>query len=215
MKISLPQHTRIVLTSNSKNSQFTNAISDMDSGNGNELVKGIWWYVTMVHDGTNDIIYVNGVVANTKPAAGKLNNTARILGIGNNPIDGGQYFNGALDNLKIYNKALTAAEVTKLYNTGSTPVNEQASAELSASVKSISPNPTSDFLTVTHSFNNTETVLVRVFDLLGREIDAVNFGNQIPLGQFSLNVSKYPQGTYLINFVKNGESLGAMKFVKN
>lgn len=215
MKISLPQHLKIVFTTNSKNAQFANAISDMDAGGGNELIKGIWWYVTMVHDGTNDLIYVNGVLVNTKPAAGKLNNTARILGIGNNPIDGGQYFNGALDNLKIYNKALTAAEVAKLFATGSTPVNEQTSAELKASVKSISPNPTSDILTVNHSFNNTETVLVRVFDLLGREIDAVNFGNQIPLGQFSLNVSKYPQGTYLINFVKNGESLGALKFIKN
>lgn len=215
MKISLPQHTRIVLTTNSKNAQFANAISDMDSGNGNELVKGLWWYVTIVHDGTNDIIYVNGVVANTKPATGKLNNTARTLVFGNNPVEGGQYFNGALDNLKIYNKALTASEVTKLFNTGSTPVNEQASAELSSSVKSISPNPTADILTVTHSFTNTETVLVRVFDLVGRQIDAVNFGTQIPLGQFSLNVSKYPQGTYLINFVKNGESLGALKFIKN
>ncbi|MBL0109520.1 MAG: hypothetical protein IPP42_01080 [Saprospiraceae bacterium] len=48
LKISIPQHTKIVFTTNSKNAQFTNAISDMDSGDGNELVKGIWWYVTMV-----------------------------------------------------------------------------------------------------------------------------------------------------------------------
>ena len=215
-KISLPQHLKIVWTTNSKNAQFNNAISDMDSGDGNELVKNIWWHVVMVHDGVNDIIYVNGVETKRKPAAGKLNSTARNLYFGNNGSNGGQYFIGALDNVKIYNKALTAGEAKKLYQTGSTPVDEYASEALKAAVKSISPNPTADVLNIKHAFTGNEAILVRVFDLAGREIDAVNFGkNQIPNGQFSINVSKYPQGTYLLNFVQDGKSLGALKFVKN
>ena len=188
----------------------------MDSGDGNELVKNIWWHVVMVHDGVNDIIYVNGVETKRKPAAGKLNSTARNLYFGNNGSNGGQYFIGALDNVKIYNKALTAGEAKKLYQTGSTPVDEYASEALKAAVKSISPNPTADVLNIKHAFTGNEAILVRVFDLAGREIDAVNFGkNQIPNGQFSINVSKYPQGTYLLNFVQDGKSLGALKFVKN
>ncbi len=215
MKISLPQHRKIVFTTNSKNTQFPNAISDMDSGDGNDLTKGIWWYVTMVHDGTSDIIYVNGVQTNIKPAPGKLNNTARALAFGGNPIDGGQYFLGALDNLKIYNKALTAAEVKKLFTTGTTPVEDVASAELLAFVKSIFPNPTTDILTIKHAFTGTDAVLVRVFDIAGREIDAINFAkNKIPAEQFSINVANYPKGTYLLNFVQEGKSLGALKFVK-
>jgi hypothetical protein len=52
--------------------------------------------------------------------------------------------------------------------------------------------------------------------LTGRQIDAISYGkNQIPTGQFSLNVSQYPQGAYFINFVQDGKSLGALKFVKN
>jgi hypothetical protein len=74
-KISLPQHLKIVWTTNSNNVQFPVFISDMDSGDGNEMVKTFWWYVTMVHDGTNDIIYVNGVQTNIKPTLGKLNST--------------------------------------------------------------------------------------------------------------------------------------------
>ena len=215
MKISLPQHRKIVFTTNSKNTQFPNAISDMDSGDGNDLTKGIWWYVTMVHDGTSDIIYVNGVQTNIKPAAGKLNNTARTLAFGGNPVDGGQYFLGALDNLKIYNKALTAAEVKKLFTTGTTPVEDVPSAELLAFVKSIFPNPTADILTVKHAFTGTESLAVRVFDIAGRQIDAVNFAkNKIPTEQFSINVANYPKGTYLLNFVQEGKSLGALKFVK-
>lgn len=41
-KISLPQHLKIVWTTNGKNVQFPTFISDMDSGNGDEMVKGIW-----------------------------------------------------------------------------------------------------------------------------------------------------------------------------
>lgn len=214
-KISLPQHLKIVWTTNSKNAQFTNAISDMDSGDGNELVKNVWWYVTIVHDGTNDIIYVNGLEVKRKPAAGTLNSTARPLVFGNNPIEGGQYFNGALDNVKLYNKALTAAEITRLFNTGTTPVDEIASAELLKMVKSISPNPVTDILTVRHSFTAKESLSIRIFDFTGRQVDALNFAkNQIPGGQFTIDVNKYPPGTFLINFVRDGKSLGAMKFIK-
>lgn len=214
MKISLPQHLKIVLTTNSKNAQFTNAISDMDSGDGNELVKGTWWYVTMVHDGTNDIIYVNGIETKRKPAAGTLNNTARTLVFGNNPIEGGQYFNGALDNVKIYNKALTAAEVKKLFTSGTTPTEDQSAALLTV-VKGIYPNPAINLLTVKHSFSSKEDVLIRVMDPLGRQVDAIHFTkNSMPSGYFNLNISKYAQGTYFMNFVQDGKSLGSMKFIK-
>jgi Concanavalin A-like lectin/glucanases superfamily/Secretion system C-terminal sorting domain len=214
MKVSLPQHLKIVLTTNSKNAQFTNAISDMDSGDGNELVKGTWWHVTMVHDGVNDIIYVNGIETKRKPATGTLNSTARPLVFGNNPIEGGQYFNGALDNVKIYNKALTAAEVKKLFTSGTTPTDDQ-SAALFTMVKGLYPNPAINTLTVKHSFTNKEDVLIRVFDPLGRQVDAIHFAkNSIPAGYFSVNVSKYTPGTYFINFVQDGKNLGALKFDK-
>ncbi len=214
-KISLPQHLKIVWTTNSKNAQFTNAISDMDSGDGNELVKNVWWNVTMVHDGTNDIIYVNGIETKRKPADGTLNSTTHPLVFGSNPIEGGQYFNGALDNVKIYNKALTAAEVLKLFNTGTTPTDDQSSAALLTYVKGISPNPGINRITVQHSFTNKEDLLLRVFDTYGRQIDAIRFDkNQIPASQFDINISKYSSGTYYLHFVQNGKSLGSMKFIK-
>jgi chitodextrinase len=213
-KISLPQHLKIVWTTNSKNNLSNNFITDMDSGDGNEMTKGLWWHVTMVHDGVSNIVYVNGIETKKAATTGKLNSTARPLYFGCNGVEGGQYFNGALDNVKIYNKALTAAEVNKLFKTGTTPTAE-TNVELLAVVKGVSPNPVTDVLTVKHAFTGNETVLVRVFDMVGRQIDAVSFGkNQIPTGQFSLNVGKYPQGAYMLNFVKDGQSIGSVKFMK-
>jgi hypothetical protein len=62
----------------------------------------------------NDKIYVNGQLANTKPAAGKLNSTGRPLGMGGNPVEGGQYFNGALDGLEFTTSRSPAESSTSL-----------------------------------------------------------------------------------------------------
>jgi hypothetical protein len=213
-KISLPQHLKIVWTTNGNNAQFTNFISDMDSGDGNEMVKNFWWFVTMVHDGANNIIYVNGQQTNIKPVNTKLNSTSRPLCFGNNPIEGGQYFIGALDNVKIYNKALTAAEIAQLYNTGSTGTVE--GVELGRYVRAVAPNPATDFLHVQHTFNGNQPLLLRVFDLQGRQVGHLNYDqNETPAGQITLPVGAYPQGTYLLNFVLGGKNLGSIQFVKH
>jgi chitodextrinase len=212
-KISLPQHLKIVWTTNSNNTQFPNFISDMDSGDGNEMVKGFWWHVVMTHDGTDDKIYVNGQIANSKPAPGKLNPTARSLGMGGNPVEGGQYFDGALDELKIYNRALTASEAAGLYNTGTTGAKDLALDGLDGFIEAVYPVPTTDVLWVKHRFDGSETLTLRVFDAQGRQVDQVRYDkNEVPNGLLSLKTGAYPQGKYFLNFVLGGLSLGAVPF---
>lgn len=213
-KISLPQHLRIVWTTNSKNAQFDNAISDMDSKDGNELVKDFWWYITMVHDGTDDIIYLDGNEVNRKPASGILNITARALGMGSNPVDGGQYFEGALDELKIYNRALTTDEVKKLFTSGTTGLKDLVS-KISSLVEVVYPNPTSEKLIVRHQFNGDKVLLLRVFDLAGRQIDAIQVSAaQLINKEISLDVGSYVTGLYSLNFVLAGENMGSVPFFK-
>ncbi|MEY4105752.1 MAG: hypothetical protein RL181_94 [Bacteroidota bacterium] len=210
-KVSLPQHLKIVWTTNSKNDRFDKSISDMDSRDGNELTKGFWWYVTMVHDGKDDIIYIDGKEANRKPAPGTLNSTARPFGMGSNPIEGKQYFIGALDEVKIYNKALTAAEIAKLYASGVTDVPD-ARSDLSGIVRMAYPNPAKDELFLEHRFPASAQVLLRVFDVQGKQLDAQRF--QGGDGTFRLDVSQYPAGQYALNFVVDGAHYGTLQFVK-
>lgn len=214
-KVSLPQHLKIVWTTNSHNTQFPVFISDMDSGDGNEIVKGFWWHVVMTHDGTDDKIYVNGQLANSKPAAGKLNPTARTLGIGGNPIEGGQYFNGALDELKIYNRSVTAGEAEALYNNGTTGTKDLSQDGLQGFIDAIYPLPANEQLFVKHHFDGKKELLLRVFDLEGRQIDGLRFDkNETPTGVLSLKTAAYPQGKYFLNFVLDGQSIGSVKFEK-
>ncbi len=213
-KISLPQHLKIVWTTNSNNAQFPNFISDMDSGDGNEMLIGFWWYVTMVHDGQFNIIYVNGEEVRRKPVLGKLNSTGRPLGFGNNPIDGGQYFIGALDNVKIYNKALTAGEIATLYATGISSTDEPNL--IIAYVDQVFPNPAAERITVRHRLPANQNLLVRVYDLQGRQQDVLRLSRaDVANGEFSLRVEHYPAGMYSINFVFGGKNLGSVKFTKH
>ncbi|MBC7777093.1 MAG: LamG domain-containing protein, partial [Phycisphaerae bacterium] len=109
-KISLPDHGKVVWTTN-----HTNGISDMDAGGGNELPIGIWKQVVMVHDGTTDKIFIDGVLAATKAVVGTLNTTTKPLGIGFNVIDGGNWFDGVIDDIAIYNFAVSDAGIGLLY----------------------------------------------------------------------------------------------------
>src|SRR5688572_21286822 len=103
-KISLPSHGKPVFTTNHEN-----GISDMDSGTPLEI--GEWTLVTMVHDGLKNIIYFDGVQVAEKDVVGNLNTTTHDLGIGYDPIDGAGFFNGAIDEVTIWDGALDAAAV--------------------------------------------------------------------------------------------------------
>ncbi|MCC6281341.1 MAG: hypothetical protein IT262_12105, partial [Saprospiraceae bacterium] len=66
-----------------------------------------------------------------------------------------------------------------------------------------------------HAFDGAQPLLVRVFDVAGRQIDDLRFAkNEVPAGQFSLNVHNYPIGNYTVNFVLDGKNLGSVQFNK-
>jgi RHS repeat-associated protein len=79
---------------------------------------GTWYHMTVTRDDANVKVYVNGVLAktvstgNTKPSYG-TGTVAAIIGARFNLT---QFFQGALDDVRIYNRALAAAEITELYN---------------------------------------------------------------------------------------------------
>lgn len=214
-KISLPKHTRIVFTTNSKTSQFPSLISDMDSKDGNEMVPGFWWHVIMTHDGEFNRIYVNGEMVNEVSAPGTLNSTALPFCMASNPVEGGQYFHGALDEVKLYNKAITAEEASKLYNSGTTGT-KSMDDDVAALVESVYPNPATDKIWIRHQFNTAAPMLIRIMDSRGRQIDAIRYqAGALPAHKFSINTSGLCTGAYYLNFVSNEHSLGSVKFQVN
>lgn len=79
-----------------------------------------WHHIVGQYDGTNWKIYVDGVEkASTPQASGALVNT-KPLNVGTSDINGvlSRFLNGKIDEVRIYNRALTATEVKQLYNLG-------------------------------------------------------------------------------------------------
>jgi hypothetical protein len=83
----------------------------------NALTLGAWTRVVGTYNGTTMRTYFNGVVnANSLPVTGSIDATATQVGIGRNITGTETLANGVLDDLCIWDRALSQAEVTDDYN---------------------------------------------------------------------------------------------------
>jgi glucose/arabinose dehydrogenase len=74
------------------------------------LAVNTWTHLALTYDGANMRLYVNGTLASTKAQTGAIRTSTNALQIGGDTIFG-QYFSGLIDEVRIYNGALTAAQV--------------------------------------------------------------------------------------------------------
>jgi hypothetical protein len=75
-----------------------------------------WTHLAATHNGTMVRLYVNGVQVGTRAVSGALLTSTGALRIGGNSL-WGEFFQGRIDEVRIYNRALSAAEVQTDMNT--------------------------------------------------------------------------------------------------
>jgi chitodextrinase len=71
---------------------------------------GSWTHLALTYDGSALRLYVNGVQAATLAASGTIQSSSSPLFIGGNQPYG-EYFNGLIDDVRVYNRALSPAEI--------------------------------------------------------------------------------------------------------
>jgi fibronectin type 3 domain-containing protein len=91
------------------------------------LATGVWSHVAVTWNGTIMRLYVNGTEVATLGRTGTLQATTTPLRIGGNTY-AGEFFAGRIDEVRIYNRALSAAEVTADMNTPIGPVGPDTTA---------------------------------------------------------------------------------------
>jgi hypothetical protein len=74
------------------------------------LTLNAWAHLATTYDGTTLRLYVNGTQVATKAVSGAITSAAGNVKIGGNSI-WGEWFRGLIDDVRIYNRALSAAEV--------------------------------------------------------------------------------------------------------
>jgi len=84
------------------NISFTNTLKDQ------------WVHIVGVWNGSMVLIYQNGVLKNSTGQAINPPSTSSPVTVGKD--NGGQYFDGLIDEVRIYNRALSAAEILQMYN---------------------------------------------------------------------------------------------------
>ena len=76
-----------------------------------------WFNLVYTHDGNNVNLYLNGTLVNSMASPGLLASNSLPLWFGARPNAGyfSSWFNGNLDDIGIWNRALTQTEITQLY----------------------------------------------------------------------------------------------------
>jgi len=74
------------------------------------LATNTWTHVAATYDGAMLRLYVNGVQAGSQAKTGALTPSTNPLSIGGDSIYG-QYFTGRIDEVRVYNAALSAAQI--------------------------------------------------------------------------------------------------------
>jgi hypothetical protein len=95
---------------------FSYDTSSINSGSHN-LSDDRWYYITIVHTNTSYALYVDGIQLNTaNGSAPSVNTSDCILGATERTNGKNRFFNGWIDELRIWNKALDVSQLRETMN---------------------------------------------------------------------------------------------------
>lgn len=83
-----------------------------------QLSTNVWYHVALTYDGSQMRLYVNGSEVANRAATGGITTNDNPLYIGYNPRGVTYWFNGVMDEVKVYDHALTLEEIQQEYQKG-------------------------------------------------------------------------------------------------
>ena len=146
---------------------------------------GQWYHLVTSYDGTKVKIYMNGNLIKTQTLAINTSNSVNnLFKIGATPsTSSGGTLNAAIDDLQIFDVALTDAQVNSLYS-GTLATDDLSNIKNNISIY---PNPAKDVV-----FVKSETAITKIelYDFSGKKIKES--------ASKEMNISSLERGNYLI-----------------
>lgn len=202
-----------------------------------------WSHIAGVYDGRNLKIYVNGILQKVTNGVGEIHQSTSSFIIGASSAYAGRGFEGNIDEVRFWNRALTGDEILAYkdvrlsgyeeglcvyydFNGGSSSeilkdlsfngnigyiynmnagYNWAEGLELADTIDSprlkengifFWPNPVKDVLNILFAKDSCENVTLT--DMMGRKFFCLDLEGK---NEFHLDVSKFPQGIYLLSFI--------------
>ena len=153
---------------------------------GDEVIYNEWLHVVSTYDGDTVRIFENGVLVN------KASYNVAISNVSANLLIGNQYdipdigpFLGAIDDVLIYDRALTPEEVEQIFND---VVTSTDTPSLTGQIK-VFPNPTNGIINISNDYFGA--IHFSVFDANGNRLISQKSGRQIDLSHLT-------SGTYYL-----------------
>jgi hypothetical protein len=176
----------------------TTGIKDVDSET--ELVTDTWYNITALYSGSDFEVYLNGEMDAFTSWSGTILPTTIALTIGQVLPNNQSYnFNGVLDDIRIYNYALSVDSIQALAG-GTTAVDESDHQSLPTELvlEQNFPNPFNSTTEIRYQISEVSHVKLKVYDVLGRAIATLADGVKAP-GLYSVtwDASNVASGIYI------------------
>ena len=178
---------------------FENGGANLELSNAN--ANNTWVHYVCTYDGTTAKVYKNGVLFSSGAKTFNTVNNSDIFKLGVAETGAVTYFNGAIDDLKIYNYVLNTTEISNLYTNNMLTSENFNTNNLEVGLY---PNPVNDILNID---TKEEVLSVEVFALQGQK---VMFSKEN-----KINVSQLPAGIYLVRIQDVNNNIATKKIIKN
>lgn len=146
---------------------------------GKEFITDEWVHIVAVRYNNNDQIQI---FYNAEVIGTGWDNMLDIsqdedLYIGVSPDQDSTYFVGALDDIRLYNRALSQSQIQSIYNEQFPEITEQILVGSQNMNLKNYPNPFVQRTTISYTLSKSEHVKLAIYDLMGQEIEIL--ANQI------------------------------------
>ena len=164
-----------------------------------ELWDGDWHHLTTTYNGSKKMIYLDGVVILTRDATGEIDSGGGynlLIGAGRDESPPRLFYKGLIDEVRIYNYALTPSEINELYNkivtAAITFVNPQGINEYL-----LFPNPSKTSINVIYfQYPELET-RIKIYSNTGKLI----LDRLVEHTTNSIDISNFSSGIYFLRSV--------------
>lgn len=159
-------------------------ITDLDCNT--TITNNTWYCFAMLYTGTDLEIYINGELDAFTNFSGNLSTTSYDMTIGKARPDQDYYYKGRIDELYVYDHAITTSAIENYYN-------RILSHYKTTSLKEIEiyPNPVSSYINIKPRTENSSTHSYKIIDIYGKILLQGNNSTQI-------DISTLNNGIYIL-----------------
>jgi len=165
--------------------------------------KGAWHHLVVSRASDKIQLYLDGTLAGTSAAVGLADYSGSNLSFSVGARVGtSNFFKGFVDDIRIYNRPVTAQEVTELFTIAN------GVSELSSFPFSIYPNPSAGTFTIALD-NETDLEAISVYDMTGKLVTT-----EIKIEGNHATAQIERKGLFLVSVVSNGNTYTQKVFIR-